>query len=103
VASLENFSTMPQPILTWALELKPSEKKTFEITSMADLKITNATLDPILNDETGRSTVVLHIVNSAGGDSDSENESDDPSEEEAEASPPVKLVLTSLTPGKVRK
>lgn len=92
---------MPQPVLTWAIELNPSEKKTFEITSMADLKITAATLDPVLKDQNGRSTVILHITHSASKDSDDEEESDEDSVSDSDKMPPTKVVLTSLTPGKV--
>ncbi|KIM29798.1 hypothetical protein M408DRAFT_22668 [Serendipita vermifera MAFF 305830] len=88
---------MPLPVHTWAIELNPSEKKTFELTDLADLKITAATLDPVLKDQTGRSTVILHITHKTSKDSDSEDESE---EEEEEEISPTKLVLTSLTPGK---
>jgi len=77
------------------MELDPSERKTFEISDPADLRITNAALDPVLKDETGRTTVVLYITGPSFDESESE-------EEDSEESPPQKLVLTSLTPGKVR-
>jgi hypothetical protein len=92
---------MPNPIVTWVLELNPSEKITFELTNVADLKITNATLDPVLQDETGRSTVILHIMNHKLEDSEDEEDSEDTSEPDFEQTAPQKLVLTSLTPGKV--
>src|SRR5271169_578926 len=93
---------MPNPVVTWVLELNPSEKTTFELTNVADLKITNATLDPVLQDETGRSTVILHIMTPNLDDSEEDEDSEDASDLDFGATPPQKLVLTSLTPGKVR-
>jgi hypothetical protein len=93
---------MPNPVVTWVLELNPSDKTTFELTNVADLKITNATLDPILQDETGRSTVILHIMTPKMDDSEDDDEdSEDASDLDFGEAPPQKLVLTSLTPGKV--
>jgi hypothetical protein len=86
------------PVATWTLELNPSEKKTYQLHSATDLKITNAALGPELADANGRSTVILHIDNNPL-DSDSEDYDED--ESEYSPAPPQKLVLTSLTPGKV--
>lgn len=98
---------MPYPVVPWVLELKASNKTTFELTQVADLKITNATLDPVLDDENGRSTVVLYITNNLEDSDDEDEEEDGEDSEEGSRkdvghSPPQKLVLTSLTPGKVR-
>jgi hypothetical protein len=87
------------PVATWTLELNPSEKKTYQLHSATDLKITNAALGPELTDANGRSTVILHIDNNP---LDSDSEDDDEDESEYSPAPPQKLVLTSLTPGKVR-
>jgi hypothetical protein len=92
---------MPNPVVTWVLELNPSEKTTFELTNVADLKITNATLDPVLQDETGRSTVILYVMTPKFDDSEDEEDSEDASDPDFGETPPQKLVLTSLTPGKV--
>jgi hypothetical protein len=86
------------PVATWTLELNPSEKKTYQLHSATDLKITNAALGPVLADANGRSTVILHIDNNP---LDSDSEENDEDDSEYSPAPPQKLVLTSLTPSKV--
>lgn len=86
-------------VATWTAELKPSERTNYKLHAQADLKISNAALDPVLADTKGRSTVILHI--------DDDNLDSDSEEYDSDVSPvksnkTKKLVLTSLTPGKVR-
>jgi FK506-binding nuclear protein len=98
--NLEKFVAMSQlPVATWALELKPSEKTTYKLHNSTDLKITNAALGPVLQDENARSTVILHINNDPP-ESEDGSEDDEKDSEDAEV-PPQRLVLTSLIPGKV--
>lgn len=89
------------PVATWTLELSPSEKKTYELHHATDLKITNAALAHELADANARSTVVLHINNDPLSSDSEDSDEEDKSESDYSPAPPQKLVLTSLTPGKV--
>lgn len=87
-------------VATWTVELKPSEKTNYRLHAYADLKISNAALDPVLADTKGRSTVILHVDDD---DLDAEDEEDEYESSPLKSDKPKRLVLTSLTPGKVRR
>jgi hypothetical protein len=85
-------------VATWTVELKPSEKTNYRLHAYADLKISNAALDPVLADPKGRSTVILHVDDD---DLDSDEEDSELESSLSKSNKPKRLVLTSLTPGKV--
>lgn len=85
-----------RPIATWAMECVPGKKYSYPLDTIADLKITNASLGQDISDEQSRSTVILSIHESPG-------ETDEDDEDDAlQNFPPTKVVLTTLCPRQVR-
>lgn len=84
-------------IAPWGLTIKPGATYKYEIPPFANLKISNAALGVVLEDEHSRTTVTIEAEERPPPDSEDEEELD---EEKPQL---TNIVLTSLTPGKVGK
>ena len=71
----------------------------YEIPPFANLKISNAALGAELEDKHSRTTLTIETEERPPTDSENEDELD----EDEDKPQPTKIVLTSLTPGKVGK
>jgi len=84
-------------IAPWGLTIKPRATYKYEIPPFANLKISNAALGVVLEDERSRTTLTIQTEDRPPADSEDEEELD-------EDDPRLtNIVLTSLTPGKVGK
>lgn len=84
-------------IAPWGLTIKPGATYQYEIPPFVNLKISNAALGAVLEDEHSRTTLTIEAVDHHSTDSEDEDEE----ELDEDKPPPTKIVLTSLTPGKV--
>ena len=82
-------------IAPWGLTIKPGATYKYEIPPFANLKISNAALGAVLEDERSRTTLIIETEDRPPADSEDEEELD---EDQPQL---TKIVLTSLTPGKV--